>query len=79
MFRTLFDQFGADCARRIARGEALRDDEARAFSLLLNARERAGHQFLGRFAGDDPPIDTVTGRCGLPPVPNLSRGARETC
>lgn len=79
MFRNLFDQFGADCAQQIARGEPLGDAEARAFSLLLAARERSGHQFLGRFAGADSPVDTVTGRCGLPPVRNLSGTSRETC
>lgn len=68
MYRALFDRFGAECAQRLARGEPLDDVEGDAFSRLLDAREASGHRLLGRFAGPDPSIDTVTGRCGHPPV-----------
>lgn len=57
----------ADWLRRISAGEALDDDEAAAFCALLDARERAGRLLLGPYAGEDDSIDTVSGRCGLPP------------
>lgn len=57
----------ADWLRRIGAGEALDDDEAAAFCEMLDARERAGRPLLGRYAGEDESIDTVSGRCGLPP------------
>jgi hypothetical protein len=59
--------FLSDCIRRISAGEPLSDDEARTFTELLDARERQGHPLLGPYAGDDPSIDTVSGRCGLRP------------
>ena len=59
--------FLANCVRRISAGEPLTDDEARAFSDYLDARERTGQRLLGSLAGEDPSIDTVSGRCGLRP------------
>jgi hypothetical protein len=35
---------------------------------LLEAREAAGLRLLGKYAGPDPSIDTVTGRCGIRPL-----------
>lgn len=61
-----------ECVARIARGEGLAEDDARAFGAFLAAKEAAGHRFLGALAGDDAPLDTVTGRCGLPPVRTFS-------
>jgi hypothetical protein len=77
MYRALFEAFGRDCVQRIARGESLNDDAARAFSLLLDAKERSGHRLLGRMAGPDPSIDTVTGRCGHPPARQWIARARD--
>jgi hypothetical protein len=63
----LIDEFGRECVRRIAAGDCLSDSEARAFAALLEARERSGRRLLGAMAGPDASIDTVSGRCGLPP------------
>lgn len=68
MYRALFEQFGAMCAQKTWRGELLSDDELAAFRLLLDAREASGRRLLGRYAGPDPCIDTVTGRCGVRPL-----------
>lgn len=68
MYRALFEQFGAMCAQKIWRGELLSDEELAAFRLLLDAREASGRRLLGRYAGPDPCIDTVTGRCGVRPL-----------
>ena len=57
----------ADWLRRISTGESLSDADAAAFCALLEARERTGRPLLGRFAGDDDDIDTISGRCGLRP------------
>lgn len=57
----------ADWLRRISSGETLSDDDAAAFCALLEAREKSGRLLLGRYAGDDDDIDTVSGRCGLRP------------
>ncbi|HKS91416.1 MAG TPA: hypothetical protein VJQ83_05760 [Tepidiformaceae bacterium] len=57
----------ADWLRRISTGESLSDDDAATFCALLEARERRGRPLLGRYAGDDDDIDTVSGRCGLRP------------
>jgi hypothetical protein len=72
VYRALIEAFAADCVRRIHEGSCLNDAEARAFHILLEARELAGHRLLGPYAGPDPSFDTVTGRCGHAPVPNLS-------
>jgi hypothetical protein len=68
MYRALFEQFGAACVAKIWRGEDLSDEELAAFRLLLEAREAAGLRLLGKYAGPDPSIDTVTGRCGIRPL-----------
>ncbi len=68
MLRDLIDRFSSDCVRRIASGESLSDDEFRAFSAILAAREASGERLLGRYAGPDPALDTVTGRCGHKPT-----------
>lgn len=68
MYRALFEQFGAACVAKIWRGEELSDEELVAFRRLLEAREAAGRRLLGRYAGPDPCIDTVTGRCGVRPL-----------
>lgn len=68
MYRALFDQFGAHCVAKIWRGEDLTDEELAAFRMLLDAREASGNRLLGKYAGPDPCIDTVTGRCGVRPL-----------
>lgn len=68
MYRALFDQFGAHCVGKIWRGEDLTDEELAAFRMLLDAREASGNRLLGKHAGPDACIDTVTGRCGIPPL-----------
>jgi len=68
VYRALFDAFGAACVQKIWRGEALSPNERTAFSALLDAREASGRRLLGRFAGPDECIDTVTGRCGIRPL-----------
>lgn len=67
MYRALFDQFGAHCVGKIWPGEDLTNEELTAFRMLLDAREASGHRLLGKYAGPDPCIDTVTGRCGVGP------------
>jgi hypothetical protein len=68
VLRELIDRFSQDCVRRIAAGEALSDEDARAWSAILAAREASGQLLLGRYAGNDPAFDTVTGRCGHKPT-----------
>ena len=68
MYRALFEAFAADCVGRIWAGEALPDAEFLAFRNYLDAREASGRRLLGRYAGDDECIDTVTGRCGIRPL-----------
>lgn len=67
MYRVLFERFAAECVRQIAAGEGLDDESARLFRAYLAAREVSGRRLLGERAGDDPPFDTVSGRCGLRP------------
>lgn len=67
VYRELFEAFGAACVQKIWRGEELSDDELVAFRLLLDAREASGRRLLGKYAGPDPCLDTVTGRCGVRP------------
>lgn len=67
MFRSLFEAFAARCVQQIWRGEPLSDADARAFSSYLDAREASGRRLLGRYAGPDECVDTVTGRCGMRP------------
>ena len=67
MYRALFEQFGRDCVQAIWRGEPLSDTDRSAFSAYLEAREAAGRRLLGKYAGPDEAIDTVTGRCGIRP------------
>ncbi len=68
MYRALFERFGAECVGKVWRGEPLTDAELAAFRMLLDAREASGRRLLGRYAGPDPCIDTVTGRCGVRPL-----------
>ena len=68
MYRALFEAFSRECCLRITRGEPLHPRDARAFALLLDLREAAGHRLLGARAGDDPSFDTVSGRCGVQPA-----------
>jgi len=68
MYRALFERFGAECVGKIWRGEELAEDEFLAFRALLDAREASGRRLLGKYAGPDECIDTVTGRCGAKPV-----------
>ncbi len=68
MYRALFERFGSECVGKIWRGEPLSDDELHAFRSLLDAREASGRRLLGKYAGPDECIDTVTGRCGTMPV-----------
>jgi hypothetical protein len=75
MYRGCFEDFAAECVRRIGAGEPLSEVEACAFGLYLEARERSGRRLLGRFAGADPSIDTASGRCGVrPPFSDLAAG-----
>jgi hypothetical protein len=66
MYRELLAEFSAECCAKLWRGEELSTAEFDAFAALLEAREMNGHRWLGEMAGDDPSLDTVTGRCGLP-------------
>jgi len=68
MYRALFENFGAACVGKIWRGEELGDDELFAFRALLDAREASGRRLLGKYAGPDECIDTVSGRCGARPL-----------
>ncbi len=68
MYRALFEEFGADCVRRIWLGESLPDKDFHAFRAYLNARESSGRRLLGKYAGADECVDTVTGRCGAMPL-----------
>lgn len=68
MYRALFESFAADCVGRIWAGEALPDGEFLAFRAYLDAREASGRRLLGRYAGPDECVDTVTGRCGIRPL-----------
>ena len=68
MYRSLFETFAARCVERIWHGEPLGEAERRAFSAYLDAREASGRRLLGRFAGSDEPLDTVSGRCGARPL-----------
>ncbi|MGE0599174.1 MAG: hypothetical protein AB7J35_07990 [Dehalococcoidia bacterium] len=68
MYRALFEQFSAECVERIWRGEPLTPEASVAFSAYLDAREASPRRLLGRYAGPDPSIDTVTGRCGIRPL-----------
>lgn len=68
MYRALFERFGAECAQKVWRGDQLSDDELAAFRALLDAREASGRRLLGKYAGPDECIDTVTGRCGAMPL-----------
>ena len=68
MYRAMFEQFGAACVQKIWRGEELTDAEVLAFRALLDAREASGNRLLGKYAGPDECIDTVTGRCGTMPL-----------
>lgn len=68
MYEAIFREFSARCCAKLAGGEALEDWEFEAFTMLLEARELSGHTWLGAMAGGDGSIDTVTGRCGLPPA-----------
>ena len=67
MYRALFESFGAECVGKIWRGEELGDSEFFAFRALLDAREASGLRLLGKYAGPDECIDTVSGRCGVRP------------
>ncbi len=68
MYRALFDAFGAECVGKIWRGEKLGEAEFFAFRALLDGREASGRRLLGKYAGPDECIDTVSGRCGVRPL-----------
>ena len=68
MYRSLFEQFSATCVGKIWHGEALSEPERDAFAAYLDAREASGRRLLGKHAGRDESIDTVTGRCGIRPM-----------
>ena len=68
--------FERDCVERITAGDALSDAERRRFAALLEERERSGLPLLGRFAGTDGSLDTVSGRCGVrPPFADIASEA----
>lgn len=64
----MFEAFAAECVGRIWAGEILPDGEFFAFRAYLDAREASGRRLLGRYAGPDECVDTVTGRCGARPL-----------
>jgi hypothetical protein len=64
----LIERFAERCVAHVARGEKLSDADMRAFRAYLEARESSGRRLLGPMTGPDPSFDTVTGRCGHPPV-----------
>ncbi|MGI8926907.1 MAG: hypothetical protein ACR2HN_09720 [Tepidiformaceae bacterium] len=66
MYSELIDRFGRECARKLWAADPFTAGEFRAFSVLLEARELSGQRLLGKMAGPDPCIDTVSGRCGHP-------------
>ncbi len=68
MYRALFEQFSAACVGKLWRGEELTDPELDAFRAYLDAREASGRRLLGKYAGEDECVDTVTGRCGVRPL-----------
>lgn len=68
MYETIFREFSAACCAKIAAAENLECWEFEGFSMLLEARERSGHRWLGEMASRDGSLDTVSGRCGLAPV-----------
>jgi hypothetical protein len=68
MYRALFEQFGSECVGKLWRGEQLTDTELAAFRALLDAREASGNRLLGKYAGPDECVDTVSGRCGAMPL-----------
>lgn len=68
MYRAIFEAFAAECVGRIWAGEVLADAEFLAFRAYLDAREASGRRLLGRYAGPDACVDTVTGRCGVRPL-----------
>ncbi|MFN8617954.1 MAG: hypothetical protein U0837_12715 [Dehalococcoidia bacterium] len=68
MYRAIFEAFAAECVGRIWAGEFLADAELDAFRAYLDAREASGRRLLGRYAGADACVDTVTGRCGVRPL-----------
>ncbi len=68
MYRALFEQFSAECVGQIWRGESLTPEASVAFSAYLEAREASPRRLLGKHAGPDASIDTVTGRCGIRPL-----------
>ena len=68
MYRSLFERFSADCVGKLWRGELLSDRELIAFRAYLDAREASGRRLLGRYAGRDECVDTLTGRCGVRPL-----------
>ena len=70
----MLQRFGRECTRKIAAGQPLTATEAAAYRNLLDAYEIAGRPLLGRYAGPDECIDTVTGRCGHRP-PEFDFGA----
>ncbi len=75
MYEAIFREFSAQCCEKLSLGQELEEWEFEGFSMLLEARELSGHRWLGEMAGRDGSIDTVTGRCGLPParVPEWTR------
>ena len=68
MYRALFERFSAECVGKLWRGDLLSDAELSAFRSYLDAREASGRRLLGRFAGPDECVDTLTGRCGVRPL-----------
>ncbi len=68
VYAHLIDRFARECVRRIAAGDELSDSDARAFCVVLEARELSGHRLLGAMAGADGSLDTVSGRCGHRPT-----------
>jgi hypothetical protein len=68
VYRALFEEFSSACVAKIWRGEALETAEALAFGAYLDAREASPRRLLGKYAGPDESLDTVTGRCGIRPI-----------
>lgn len=66
MYPNVVRAFARECTRKLATGEPFSDGEFAAYRDLLQAYEHVG-RLLGAYAGPDPCIDTVSGRCGHRP------------
>ncbi|MDZ7728964.1 MAG: hypothetical protein U5Q44_12625 [Dehalococcoidia bacterium] len=66
MYPFVVRAFARECTRKLAAGESFSGIEFAAYRDLLHAYEQVG-RLLGGYAGPDPCVDTVSGRCGHRP------------